>query len=276
MQEASLTGSFLFDKRKVDMALAGTGQSIESAPAMSGDITFLFAHPDDESMMFAAAIRRQTALAPQKTRLVAATDGTMSTDGHGDFVQNGGRDTELDDAAKHLEVLPNNINRLGMQDQELHKRRSILRQAWKIGKMCVKQEDPTVCTPGWDGFNEHSDHRATHIAATLAQGGLRLIGKHVTIMAVDKEGTYRYPVDADDKREALLKHGSQYDKELLDGLAQQEPYKTAMTREERYTRQDGSWRDFVRALSFVVGKGLREHVPQPDVSYTTMKETVQT
>lgn len=239
----------------------------------SKSILHVHAHPDDETMITGAKIREQTEIDPSKVHLLVATDGSESTDGTEAFVQNGGRRNELMSAADHWGITRHNVQMLGMQDAELHKRRNILKLAWHIGKACIQKNVSEVYTAGWDGFNNHSDHRATHLAAALAQGGLRLFGRRVTLMASDSQGDHIVNVDEGDKRKGFEAHSSQYSSPILDNLSQQEPYATAMTRHERYSRMDGSWRDFIRALGFV-GKGIRHHVPQPNVSYTRPEKTL--
>jgi LmbE family N-acetylglucosaminyl deacetylase len=200
-----------------------TAHTLGIAP--SEHVLAVNAHGDDEAMAEAQTIAN---LRAEGIELYAATvsDGEQN----GDPLE---RRSEVNTAYDRYGIRPENRFYFGMPDSELHQKRTTVGLAHRLGTVAIDHNITTIITPGWEGFDGHSDHRAVHLASMLAAA---LFTKHdIAIIALDPAGELVIPVNADFKLDALSVYCSQF-KGRHDEIAQR--HYPHFLEHETYTRLD--------------------------------------
>ncbi len=129
-------------------------------------VLFVHAHPDDESVGTGQTINQLQANGVI-VHVLIATDGTASTLGNSVLVQGGGRRLEAIDALRELGIPLAQQHFLGEQDGKLATA-SYEQTVTGIGTLLAEYHCVALFTPGSEGFDGHSDHKAVHNAAVQA------------------------------------------------------------------------------------------------------------
>lgn len=199
-------------------------------PDFEGNVLFVNAHPDDESMAHCAAISTLTARNPEKVFVLTATCGEASTKGK-EIAAGRGRLQELEKAYDALGVKPGPKHRIypNLQDSQLHAQENISKLTKTLADYIKSNEIKAVITPGWEGFDGHSDHIAVHLACIIAAGqssNTRILGLNAA-----GRGSIKLPVDQALKKDCMSHHKSQLPQNFDDLLDASPVYKRLMEKE---------------------------------------------
>lgn len=214
---------------------------------------FINAHPDDESMAHGGAISALTDQDPKSVFVLTASLGEASTKG-----DNSGRKEEAEAAYDTLGVEKDHRFYHDLPDTELNKPANILALVGVIVEYIEEHDINTLVTPGWDGFDDHSDHKAVHIAAILAAQQVKEEkGREVNVLGLNArgEGEIYARVDYDKKYQALSHHHSQFMDDLDNIIDEHEVYNRLM-KEETFNRNNTP-EDLARAQ-----QALERPIPQ--------------
>lgn len=255
--KASLTGLFLFGKRKADMESPTPERPRPIEPEVTDNVLFVNAHPDDEAMAHGGAISSLTERNAASVFVLTATLGAESTKG-----DNSDRKGEAEKSYDTLGVEETHRFYETLPDTELHKPATILALAGVLVEYIEEHDIHTLVTPGWEGFDGHSDHQAVHVAAILAAHEVRQKnGREVGVLALQstEEGEIYARVDYDQKYAALSHHGSQFMDDLDNIIEANDAYKNLM-KEETYS-WNNSPEDYERAQR-LLSTPLTQHIPK--------------
>lgn len=212
-----------------------------SALDLQPDQTLLsiHAHPDDFEMSHSALAEKAREQGISVALAVATYGGATTLN----FVENDWpADTPIADIRKHettracavQHIAKNQQYYFNLPDAKLHTPLNRLRLGWHIARTILRSHAAAVVTPGQDGFDGHSDHKAIHRVTLSVAKLLRLAGKHITVWATTVDDAYDHAiaVDAKRKKQLVRLHASQFPEhkpELFDRYEQ-------LLKHERYIR----------------------------------------
>lgn len=171
-------------------------------------VLFVHAHPDDESVSTGYTINQLQANGVV-VHVLIATDGTASTLGDPVIVQGGGRRLEVIDALCELGIPVSQQHFLGEQDSKLATT-SYQQTVIGIGKLLSEHHCVALFTPGSEGFDGHSDHKAVHSAAVQAA---REYSEPIAVWGLTRSGNredIQIVVNPAIKLNAARHHATQY------------------------------------------------------------------
>ena len=143
-----------------------------------------------------------------------------------------GRLQELEQAYDTLGVKADPAHRFcpGLDDSQLHTQKNIEKLTEILAERFEIDKIGTVITPGWQGFDGHSDHIAVHLACVLAAKH-SLVKTRVIGLNAEGGGSMEVGVDITLKRSCLNHHKSQIT-QTIDSLINAHPaYKRLMEKE---------------------------------------------
>lgn len=228
-----------------------------ASPEQLGNVLAVGAHPDDESMSHGALLATIANRTPASLFVLTASLGEASTKGK-DIAENGGRLEEVEKAYDIWGVAegPQHRHYPELEDTRLHLPENILKLAGVMVEIIEENDVDTLVTPGWAGFDGHSDHIGVHIAAVLAahraNRNVRVLG-----LSTRTNGNVEVPVDEGLKRKALSSHESQFT-DGLDNVIQTHLIYSQLMQVEAYDYMD-SPADLARAEQYLV-EPLEQHI----------------
>lgn len=229
--------------------------SKQAKDRLHGSILFVGAHPDDEAGFYAGAISQLTQSNPGRVYVLSATLGHASTKGSGKGAS-GGRLEEFRNSLGVLGVPQENGLHLDLPDGQLHQPANIRRLARELARLATDHRLATFITPGREGADGHTDHKAVHIAAVLAA---RHVQAEVWSLDPYGNGQLTFSDLGEQKREALLSHPSQFpDEQSIDSLIAASPTYAGLMQKEAYRRSN--LLDIAQCL-FRLVVPLKQHIP---------------
>jgi LmbE family N-acetylglucosaminyl deacetylase len=206
---------FFFKRRKEIMT-----QTIERAPSVLGtpvgaNALIALAHPDDEFLIGGLLGTFHTyGIA---THAVIATDGEASDRGDPERLRNRERRHEAGKALAKYGVRPENQHFLGLPDSGLSSDEHIVKMTHAIEGLLATQSISTVVTLGEHGYDNHTDHKAVHLAAQRAAAEYASIDPDVQLYGLTRnEGDVQIPADPVTKLKRLAYHRSQFEIDTSD------------------------------------------------------------
>lgn len=168
-------------------------------------VLFAHAHPDDEAVATAEAIHRSVD-AGLIVHTALATDGTESTLGDPNLVENGWRRLEAMRALVLAGVPIHRQHYFGFTDGQLAAKHPHL--ARRLAGIIIENEIAAVFTPGQEGFDGHPDHIAVHRAAVDAA---QLILWTPQVWGLNRsQGQVGLAVDSAQKLRVVGEHATQF------------------------------------------------------------------
>ncbi len=203
-------------------------QTIEHLPSildipLGAEALAVWAHPDDEFLV--GGLLEQYRLNGITTHAVIATDGEASDRGDPEALRNLHRRQEAGRALARYGILGENQQYLGLPDGGLAGASHVHTIARAIGTLLVERPIHTVITLGHDGYDNHTDHVAVHVAADLAVTSHNIsAGSPVRLLGLTRYDTgIQVAADPSLKLHRLAEHRTQFDIDTSDPAYQPAP-----------------------------------------------------